>query len=107
MTMTISDTTAVIDDDITNFFNSISFPEQQQTIVVVNKQRRFDGDEEIMKKCLKRVRRLEKEKDTLNKEMLVLRVRFDNLEEKMKYLEGESRTRKSAVIRDLSEIKNY
>ena len=49
--------------------------------------------------------RLEKEKDTLNKEMLVLRVRFDNLEEKIKYLEGQSRTRKSAVIRDLSEIK--
>ena len=37
--------------------------------------------------------------------MLVLRVGFDNLEQKMKYLEGQSRTRKSAVIRDLSEIK--
>ena len=54
---------------------------------------------------VEKARRLDKEKDTLSKEMIVLRVRFDNLEEKMKYLEGESRTKKSAVKRDLSEIK--
>ena len=54
------------------------------------------------KKKSKRIRRLKKEIDIISKELLTLRVQFDDLKE---FLEKESKRRDSTLKSDLREVK--
>ena len=88
--------------------------EQNEKAVAVeeeNIQKRQQYSTKSIKRYSKKIRRLEKEKDTLSRELLVLRVQFDNLNEKVKILEDESRKRKTSLseikklLRDLKRLK--
>ena len=50
----------------------------------------------------KRIKRLKKEKDIISKELLTLRVQFDDLKE---FLEKESKRRDSTLKSDIREVK--
>ena len=50
----------------------------------------------------KRIKRLKKEKDIISKELLTLRVQFDDLKE---FLEKESKRRDSTLKSDIRELK--
>ena len=107
------------DDDLTTFLNSIAIPpmediqQNEKTVVEEeeNIQKRQQYSAKSIKRYSKKIRHLEKEKDTLSQELLVLRVQFDDLKEKVKILEDESRKRKTSLneikklLRDLKRLK--
>ena len=108
------------DDDLTTFLNSIAIPpsmediqQNEKTVVEEeeNIQKRQQYSAKSIKRYSKKIRHLEKEKDTLSQELLVLRVQFDGLKEKVKILEDESRKRKTSLneikklLRDLKRLK--
>ena len=107
------------EDELTTFLNSIAckFPsmedieQNEKAVEEENIQKRQQYSTKSIKRYSKKIRHLEKEKDTLSRELLVLRVQFDNLNEKVKILEDESRKRKTSLseikklLRDLKRLK--
>ena len=90
------------DNDLTTFLNNFD------TTVVVD-EKEVELSTKIppppppkRKKNSKRIRRLKKEIDIISKELLTLRVQFDDLKE---FLEKESKRRDSTLKSDLREVK--
>ena len=92
------------DNDLTTFLNNFD------TTVVVD-EKEIELSTKILappppppkrKKNSKRIRRLKKEIDIISKELLTLRVQFDDLKE---FLEKESKRRDSTLKSDLREVK--
>ena len=94
------------DNDLTTFLNNFD------TTVVVVDEKEVELSTKIpapppppkpkRKKNSKRIRRLKKEIDIISKELLTLRVQFDDLKE---FLEKESKRRDSTLKSDLREVK--
>ena len=91
------------DNDLTTFLNNFD------TTAVVVDEKEVELSTKIpappppkRKKNSKRIRRLKKEIDIISKELLTLRVQFDDLKE---FLEKESKRRDSTLKSDLREVK--
>ena len=91
------------DNDLTTFLNNFD-----TTVVVDEKEVELSTKIPApppppkRKKNSKRIRRLKKEIDIISKELLTLRVQFDDLKE---FLEKESKRRDSTLKSDLREVK--
>ena len=89
------------DNDLTTFLNNFD-----TTLVVDEKEvelsTKIQAPPPKRKKNSKRIRRLKKEIDIISKELLTLRVQFDDLKE---FLEKESKRRDSTLKSDLREVK--
>ena len=88
------------DNDLTTFLNNFD-----TTVVVDEKEVELSmkiPTPPKRKKKSKRIRRLKKEIDIISKELLTLRVQFDDLKE---FLEKESKRRDSTLKSDLREVK--
>ena len=96
------DVSYTIDDDLTTYLNSFDIPSSE---TVVEKEKEKIKERPKRNKNSKKIKRLKKEKDILSQEMLVLRVQFDDLKEKVVFLEKESKRHLTTVKSDLREIK--
>ena len=96
------DVSYTTDDDLTTYLNSFDIPSLE---TVVEKEKEKIKERPKRNKNSKKIKRLKKEKDTLSREMLVLRIQFDDLKEKVVFLEKESKRLLTTVKSDLREIK--